>query len=60
VNNALVAVERMENAWVAGFADPLPNSEINPSTEAARTSDKLVEKYAGFERLAVSSAQHVG
>jgi xylulokinase len=40
-------------AWekvVAGFVDPVPNSEIRPNSKAARIYDKLIGKYAAFER----------
>ncbi len=43
-------------AWsevVAGFANPIPNSEIKPSGDAVRVYDKLVEKYATCEREAL-------
>jgi len=35
---------------VAGFADPIPNSEIKPDASAVRVYDKLVEKYSQFEQ----------
>ena len=35
---------------VAGFADPVPNSEIRPNPKAARIYDKLIQKYAACER----------
>jgi xylulokinase len=38
---------------VAGFTDPIPNSEIKPNPKAARVYDKLVEKYAKCEREAL-------
>jgi xylulokinase len=34
---------------VAGFSEPVPNSEIRPDKKAARIYDKLVEKYAVCE-----------
>ena len=34
---------------VAGFTDPIPNSEIRPNRKAAKIYDKLVEKYAACE-----------
>ena len=34
---------------VAGFSEPVPNSEIRPDKKAARIYDKLVEKYAACE-----------
>ncbi len=43
-------------AWektVAGFTDPIPNSEIRPNPKATRVYDKLVEKYAACEREAL-------
>ena len=38
---------------VAGFTEPIPNSEIRPNPDAARIYDKLVEKYAACERKAL-------
>jgi xylulokinase len=38
---------------VAGFTDPIPNSEIRPNAEAVPVYDKLVEKYARCEREAL-------
>ncbi len=38
---------------VAGFTDPVPNSEIRPDKKAAKTYDQLVEKYAACEREAL-------
>ena len=38
---------------VAGFADPIPGSEIRPDPKAARVYDKLIEKYAACEREAL-------
>ena len=35
---------------VAGFTEPIPDSEIRPNADAARVYDKLVEKYAACER----------
>jgi xylulokinase len=35
---------------VAGFTDPIPNSEIRPHPKAAKVYDKLIEKYARCER----------
>ena len=35
---------------VAGFTDPIQNSEIKPNPKAARIYDKLIEKYAECER----------
>ena len=35
---------------VAGFTDPVPDSEIKPNPKAARVYDKLIEKYAECER----------
>jgi xylulokinase len=34
---------------VAGFSQPIPNSEIRPDKRAARIYDKLLEKYAACE-----------
>jgi xylulokinase len=39
-------------AWpevVAGFTDPIPNSEVKPNANAVRAYDKLVEQYAQRE-----------
>ncbi|HVM59470.1 MAG TPA: FGGY-family carbohydrate kinase [Verrucomicrobiae bacterium] len=38
---------------VAGFTDPIPNSEVRPNATAARVYDKLVEKHAACERQAI-------
>jgi len=38
---------------VAGFTDPVPNSEIRPDKKAAKIYDKLIEKYAACEREAL-------
>ncbi len=38
---------------VAGFTDPITDSEIRPSAKAARVYDKLVEEYAVCERKAI-------
>ncbi|MGA9451899.1 MAG: FGGY-family carbohydrate kinase [Verrucomicrobiia bacterium] len=38
---------------VAGFTDPIPNSEIRPNKKAAKIYDKLIEKYAACEREAL-------
>ena len=38
---------------VAGFSDPVPNSEIRPNPKATKIYDKLVEKYAACEREAL-------
>ena len=38
---------------VAGFTDPVPNSEIRPNPKAVKVYDKLVEKYAACEREAL-------
>jgi xylulokinase len=40
---------------VAGFTDPIPNSEIRPNPKATKVYDKLVEKYAACERAALAS-----
>jgi xylulokinase len=39
---------------VAGFTNPLPNSEIHPSSKAARVYDRLIGKYAACERDALA------
>ena len=38
---------------VAGFTDPIPNSEIHPNAGAARVYDRLIGKYAACEREAL-------
>ena len=38
---------------VAGFTDPVPNSEIRPDPKAAKVYDQLIEKYAACEREAL-------
>jgi xylulokinase len=38
---------------VAGFTDPVPNSEIRPDPKAAKVYDQLIEKYARCEREAL-------
>jgi sugar (pentulose or hexulose) kinase len=38
---------------VAGFTNPIPNSEIRPDKKAAKIYDKLVEKYAACENSAL-------
>jgi len=38
---------------VAGFTDPIPDSEVWPNTRAAKLYDKLVENYAACEREAI-------
>ena len=38
---------------VAGFCNPIPNSEVRPDPNAARVYDKFVEKYAACERKAL-------
>ena len=46
----------IKSAWkevVAGFTDPIPNSEVKPNANAARVYDKLVEKYATCEQEAL-------
>jgi len=43
-------------AWeqlVAGFTDPVPNSEIRPNPKAAKVYDQLIEKYARCEQKAL-------
>ena len=35
---------------VAGFTDPVPNSEIRPDPKATKVYDQLIEKYARCER----------
>jgi xylulokinase len=38
---------------VAGFTDPVPNSEIRPDPKAARVYDQLIKKYAVCEHEAL-------
>jgi len=38
---------------VAGFTDPIRDSEVRPNATAARVYDKLIEKYAACEREAL-------
>ncbi len=38
---------------IAGFTDPIPNSEIRPNARAARVYETLMEKYAAREREAI-------
>jgi sugar (pentulose or hexulose) kinase len=38
---------------VAGFTDPVPNSEIRPNPKATRVYDQLIKKYAACEREAL-------
>jgi sugar (pentulose or hexulose) kinase len=38
---------------IAGFCNPIPNSEVRPDPSAARIYDKFVEKYAACERKAL-------
>ncbi|MGA2240998.1 MAG: FGGY-family carbohydrate kinase [Verrucomicrobiota bacterium] len=38
---------------VAGFTDPVPNSEIRPNPKAARVYDQLIKKYATCEHAAL-------
>jgi len=40
---------------VAGFTDPVPNSEIRPNPKASKIYDQLIEKYARCEREALKS-----
>jgi xylulokinase len=39
---------------VAGFSQPIPDSEIRPDPKAARVYDQLIEKYAACERAALA------
>jgi hypothetical protein len=39
---------------VAGFSNPISDSEIRPDPKAARIYDQLVEKYAACEREALA------
>jgi len=38
---------------VAGFTNPIPNSEIRPAPKAARIYDQLIKKYTACEREAL-------
>jgi hypothetical protein len=38
---------------ITGFTNPIPESEIKPNTKAVRVYDRLVEKYANCEQLAL-------
>ena len=38
---------------VAGFTDPVPDSEVRPNTQAARVYDKHVKRYADLEAKAL-------
>ncbi|MGO9587943.1 MAG: xylulokinase [Limisphaerales bacterium] len=40
---------------VAGFTDPVPNSEIHPNPKAAKVYDQLIKKYARCEREALQA-----
>jgi sugar (pentulose or hexulose) kinase len=40
---------------VAGFTNPIANSEIRPDKKSARIYDQLVEKYAACENAALES-----
>jgi xylulokinase len=40
---------------VAGFTDPVPNSEIRPNPKATKIYDRLIKKYARCERTAMQS-----
>jgi xylulokinase len=63
---ALGAALRAAHAWlvragekpkwekvVAGFTDPVPNSEIRPNPKAAKAYDRLIRKYARCESAAL-------
>jgi len=39
---------------IAGFTNPVPNSEIRPDAKAAKVYDKLIAKYAASEHEALS------
>ncbi|MGO9246944.1 MAG: xylulokinase [Verrucomicrobiia bacterium] len=41
---------------VAGFTDPLPDSEVRPSATTARAYGELIEKYARCEREVINEA----
>ncbi|HEX4644668.1 MAG TPA: FGGY-family carbohydrate kinase, partial [Verrucomicrobiae bacterium] len=68
---ALGAALRAAQAWlvrageiaewkkiVAGFTNPLPNSEIRPNPKAARIYDRLVGQYAACEREALAKSNY--
>ncbi len=38
---------------VAGFTDPIPNSEVRPNPDAVKAYDALIEKYARCEAEAL-------
>jgi xylulokinase len=40
---------------VAGFTNPIPNSEIRPNPKAAKVYDQLIEKYSRCEREVLKS-----
>ncbi|HEY9508933.1 MAG TPA: FGGY-family carbohydrate kinase, partial [Verrucomicrobiae bacterium] len=42
---------------IAGFADPIPNSEIRPNAKAVKVYDELIKKYARCEREALTSLE---
>jgi xylulokinase len=53
-----LASEGQKSDWknvVAGFTEPLPNSEIRPRAGVARIYDRLVTKYAACEREALAA-----
>ena len=45
---------------VAGFTDPVPNSEIHPNPKAAKVYDQLIKKYARCEREALKIESATG
>jgi xylulokinase len=53
-----LAVTGKNPAWdklVAGFTNPIPNSEIRPDKKAAKIYDAMLEKYATCEQTALES-----
>jgi len=40
---------------VAGFSDPVPNSEVRPDKKAAKVYDGLIKEYSAWERQVIKS-----
>ena len=58
-----LAASGQKPAWeqvVAGFTDPVPNSEIRPDPKAVKVYDRLIEKYARCEREVCVQASKTG
>jgi len=52
---------RATNLWqeiVAGFTNPITNSEIKPNRKSAEVYDKLIGKYASCERRVLQACQN--